>query len=145
LLDLNFIGYVEGFDLFNDGVDVVVCDGFVGNIVLKTAESLGSNIIQLLRQELSAAPVRKLGAWLARDAFRALKRRMDPEVYGGAVLMGLNGVVIKAHGSSRERAIASAVRVAAQEIQHDLNHILISSIAVANEKLAIAHVSTPSE
>ena len=70
---------------------------------------------------------------------------MDPEVYGGAVLMGLNGVVIKAHGSSRERAIASAVRVAAQELQHDLNHILISSMAIANEKLANADVSMPSE
>jgi glycerol-3-phosphate acyltransferase PlsX len=145
LLDLNFIGYVEGFDLFNDGVDVVVCDGFVGNIVLKTAESLGSNIIRMLKQELTATPIRKLGAWLARGGFRGLRRRMDPEVYGGAVLMGLNGVVIKAHGSSRERAIASAVRVAAQELQHDLNHILISSMAIANEKLANADVSMPSE
>jgi len=145
LLDLNFIGYVEGFDLFNDGVDVVVCDGFVGNIVLKTAESLGSNIIRMLKQELTATPIRKLGAWLARGGFRGLRRRMDPEVYGGAVLMGLNGVVIKAHGSSRERAMASAVRVAAQEIQHDLNQILISSIAIANEKLASADVSMPSE
>ena len=145
LLDLNFTGYVEGFDLFNDGVDVAVCDGFVGNIVLKTAESLSLNIMRLLKQELSATPIRKLGAWLARGGFRALKRRMDPEVYGGAVLMGLNGVVIKAHGSSRERAIASAVRVATQEIQHDLNHILISSIAAANEKLALADISTPSE
>jgi glycerol-3-phosphate acyltransferase PlsX len=145
LLDLNFIGYVEGFDLFNDGVDVVVCDGFVGNIVLKTAESLGSNIIRMLKQELTATPIRKLGAWLARGGFRGLRRRMDPEVYGGAVLMGLNGVVIKAHGSSRERAMASAVRVAAQEIQHDLNQILISSMAIANEKLASADVSMPSE
>ena len=145
LLDLNFTGYVEGFDLFNDGVDVAVCDGFVGNIVLKTAESLSLNIMRLLKQELSATPIRRLGAGLARGGFRALKRRMDPEVYGGAVLMGLNGVVIKAHGSSRERAIASAVRVATQEIQHDLNHILISSIAAANEKLALADISTPSE
>jgi glycerol-3-phosphate acyltransferase PlsX len=138
MLDLNFIGYVEGFDLFNDGVDVVVCDGFVGNIVLKTAESLGSNILRLLKQELSATPVRKFGAWVARNGFRGLKKRMDPEVYGGAVLLGLNGVVIKAHGSSRERAIASAVRVAAQEIQHDLNHVLINRIAKANETLANA-------
>jgi len=136
LLDLNFVGYVEGFDLFNDGVDVVVCDGFIGNIVLKTAESLGSNIIRLLKQELTASPVRKLGAWLARGGFRGLKQRMDPEVYGGAVLMGLNGIVIKAHGSSRERAIASAVRVAAEEIKHDLNHTLVAQIARANTTLA---------
>jgi glycerol-3-phosphate acyltransferase PlsX len=136
LLDLNFVGYVEGFDLFNDGVDVVVCDGFIGNIVLKTAESLGSNIIRLLKQELTASPVRKLGAWIARGGFRGLKQRMDPEVYGGAVLMGLNGIVIKAHGSSRERAIASAVRVAAQEIKHDLNQTLVAQIARANIALA---------
>ncbi len=135
LLDLNFVGYVEGFDLFNDGVDVVVCDGFIGNIVLKTAESLGSNIIRLLKQELTASPVRKLGAWIARNGFRGLRQRMDPEVYGGAVLLGLNGVVIKAHGSSRERAIASAVRVAAQEIKHDLNHTLVAKMARANTVL----------
>ena len=135
LLDLNFVGYVEGFDLFNDGVDVVVCDGFIGNIVLKTAESLGSNIIRLLKQELTASPVRKLGAWIARGGFRGLRQRMDPEVYGGAVLMGLNGIVIKAHGSSRERAIASAVRVAAEEIKHDLNHTLVAQMARANTTL----------
>jgi glycerol-3-phosphate acyltransferase PlsX len=143
LLDLNFIGYVEGFDLFNDGVDVVVCDGFVGNIVLKTAESLGSNILFLLKRELMATPLRKFGAWLARGGFRALKKRMDPEVYGGAVLLGLNGVVIKAHGASRERSIASAIRVAAQEINHDLNHVLAKRIAQANTVLAAQSAAVP--
>ena len=143
LLDLNFIGYVEGFDLFNDGVDVVVCDGFVGNIVLKAAESLGTNIGRLLKKELTANPLRKLGAVLLRGGLRDLKRRIDPEVYGGAVLMGLNGVVIKAHGSSRERAIASAVRVAAEEIKHNLNQILTNRIASANERLT-SEVVTPS-
>jgi glycerol-3-phosphate acyltransferase PlsX len=143
LLDLNFIGYVEGFDLFNDGVDVVVCDGFVGNIVLKTAESLGSNILFLLKRELMATPLRKFGAWLARGGFRALKKRMDPEVYGGAVLLGLNGIVIKAHGASRERSIASAIRVAAQEINHDLNHVLAKRIAQANTVLAAQSASVP--
>jgi glycerol-3-phosphate acyltransferase PlsX len=136
LLDLNFVGYVEGFDLFNDGVDVVVCDGFVGNIVLKTAESLGSNILRLLKQELTATPIRKLGAWIARDGFRGLRKRMNPEDYGGAIFIGVNGVVIKAHGSSSERAFASAVRVAAREIQHNLNQILITHITRANKKLA---------
>jgi glycerol-3-phosphate acyltransferase PlsX len=117
-------------------VDVVVCDGFVGNIVLKTAESLGSNIIGLLKKELTASPIRKLGAWIARNGFRGLKQRMDPEVYGGAVLLGLNGLVIKAHGGSKERAIASAVRVAAEEIKHDMNHTLVAQIAAANAILA---------
>ena len=136
-LDLNFIGYVEGFDLFNDAVDVVVCDGFVGNIVLKTAESLSRAIGHILKTELQAHPVRQLGALLAKGAFTALKRRMDPEVYGGAAILGLNGVVIKAHGSSRERAIASAIRVAAEEIGHGINQTLAQDIARANAKLAV--------
>ena len=135
-LDLNFIGYVEGFDLFNDGVDVVVCDGFIGNIVLKTAESLSRALGHMLKSEISVSPLRQFGALLAKGAFNGLKRRVDPEVYGGAALLGLNGVVIKAHGSSRERAIASAVRVAAQEIKHNLNHTLIAQIARANARLA---------
>ena len=137
-LDMNFIGYVEGFDLFDDAVDVVVTDGFTGNIVLKTAEGLSRTIGQLLKQQLTANPLRQLGAALARGAFRGLKQRMDPEVYGGAVVVGLNGVVIKAHGSARERAIANALRVAAQEIKHNLNQTLAAEIACANAALAPA-------
>jgi glycerol-3-phosphate acyltransferase PlsX len=136
LLDLNFIGYVEGFHLFDDAVDVVVADGFTGNVVLKTAESLGYAMIQMLKAELMATPVRRFGAMLSQGAFRSLKRRLDPEVYGGAVLLGLNGNVIKAHGSSRERAIMSAIRVAAEEVQHGLTEVIARRIAVANERLA---------
>ena len=143
LLGLNFIGYVEGFDLFDDAVDVVVTDGFTGNVVLKTSESLSSTIGQLLKRELASHPIRQLGALLARGAFRALKQRLDPEVYGGAVLLGLNGVVIKAHGASRERAIANAIRVAAREISHDLNHMLAQQIAQANATLASMPRETP--
>jgi len=138
LLDLNFIGYVEGFDLFDDAVDVVVTDGFTGNIVLKTAESLSKTVGQMLKQQLMANPLRKLGAALAKGAFDGLKKRLDPEVYGGAVVLGLNGVVIKAHGSSRERAIANALRVAAQEIEHNMNQTLVGQIARANAALAPA-------
>lgn len=136
VLDLNFIGYVEGFDLFNDTVDVVVADGFTGNVVLKTAESLSSSMIKMLKVELTANPLRKIGAFLSQGAFRSLKSRLDPEVHGGAVLLGLNGNVIKAHGSSRERAIMGAVRVAAEEVQHGLNDIISRQIAVANQRLA---------
>ncbi len=136
LLDLNFIGYVEGFDLFNDGVDVVVADGFTGNVVLKTAESLGYAMMQMLKAELTANPLRKFGAVLSQGAFRSLKRRLDPEVYGGAVLLGLNGNVIKCHGSSRERAIMHAIRIATEEVQHGLNTTIIKQIALANERLA---------
>ena len=136
LLDLNFIGYVEGFDLFNDGVDVVVADGFTGNVVLKTAESLGYAMMQMLKAELTANPLRKFGAVLSQGAFRSLKRRLDPEVYGGAVLLGLNGNVIKCHGSSRERSIMHAIRIATEEVQHGLNTTIIKHIALANERLA---------
>lgn len=137
-LDLNFIGYVEGFDLFNDAVDVVVTDGFTGNVVLKTSESLGYAMMHLLKSELAANPIRKLGASLSMGAFRSIKHRLDPEVYGGAVLLGLNGIVVKAHGSSRERAIMSAIRVAAQEIQHGVNELISREIARANQKLTPA-------
>ena len=115
-LDLNFIGNVEGHDLFKDRVDVVVCDGFVGNIVLKTCESLATAMFSLLRRELTANPRRKLGALLAQNAFRAMRRKMDPEGSGGAPLLGFNGAVMKAHGSARERSIANAIRVASESI-----------------------------
>lgn len=144
MLDLNYIGYVEGFDLFNDAVDVVVADGFTGNVVLKTAESLSSAMIKMLKSELTANPLRKFGAFLSQGAFRSLKRRLDPEVHGGAVLLGLNGNVIKAHGSSRERAIMGAIRVAAEEVQHGLNDIISHQIAVANQRLATQTPATVS-
>ncbi len=140
-LDLNFIGYVEGFDLFDDAVDVAVTDGFTGNLVLKTAESLGRAMIHLLKAQLAANPMRKLGAALCQGAFRHLKQRIDPDVYGGAVLLGLNGIVIKAHGSSRELAIRSAMRVATEEISHGVNQMISLQIARANERLAAAETA----
>lgn len=143
-LDLNFIGYVEGFDLFEDAVDVVVADGFTGNVVLKTSESLGYAMMHLLRNELSATPLRKLGAMFSRGALRSIKHRLDPEVYGGAVLLGLNGIVVKAHGSSRERAMMNAIRVAAEEISHGVNQIISREIARANERLASAETAVSS-
>lgn len=135
-LNLDFIGYCEGFDLFNDGVDVVVCDGFTGNIVLKTCESLSKTFSRLLKNEVKANPVRVVGGALARGAFSALKRRLDPEVYGGAAVLGVNGIVIKAHGSSRERAFASAVRVATDEFGRGLKQMIAADIQQANQQIA---------
>ncbi|HWX22317.1 MAG TPA: phosphate acyltransferase PlsX [Candidatus Binatia bacterium] len=140
-LELNFIGNVEGHDLFKNHVDVVVCDGFVGNIVLKTCESLALGLFSMLKRELMASPRRQLGALLAQNAFRAIRRRMDPEVYGGAPLLGFNGAVLKAHGSARERAVASAIRVTTENLQHQVNQLIAQEIALANERLAI--VETP--
>jgi len=134
-LDLNFIGNVEGHDLFRNHVDVVVCDGFVGNIVLKTAESLALALFSMLKRELTANPRRQLGALLAHNAFRAIRRRMDPEVYGGAPLLGFNGAVLKAHGSARERAIASALRATLDNVQHQVNQTIAKEISCANERL----------
>ena len=142
-LDLNFIGNVEGHDLFKDHVDVVVCDGFVGNIVLKTCESLALAMFSMLKRELTQNTKRAIGAYLAKEAFRTIRRRMDPEVYGGAPLLGFNGAVFKAHGSAREKAIASAIRVAVEALQHQVNQTIISEIARANEKLAGAEQPLP--
>lgn len=134
-LDLNFIGNVEGHDLFRNKVEVVVCDGFVGNVVLKTCESLALAMFSMLKRELTANPRRQLGALLAQNAFRAIKRRMDPEGFGGAPLLGFNGTVMKAHGSARERAIANAIRVTTENIQHHVHQNIVQEIARANEHL----------
>ena len=134
-LDLNFIGNIEGHDLFKDHVDVVVCDGFVGNVVLKTAESLAVAMFSMLKRELMRNPKRQIAAYLAKNAFHAIRRRMDPEVYGGAPLLGFNGMVFKAHGSARERAIASALRVTTEAVQHRVNEIIAREIARANQQL----------
>ena len=135
-LDLNFIGNVEGHDLFKDRVDVVVCDGFVGNIVLKSVESLAVAMFSMLKRELMHTAQRQLGAYLAKGAFQSIRRRMDPEVYGGAPLLGFNGLVFKAHGSARERAVASAIRVTAATVKNQINQIIAREIAAANLKLA---------
>jgi glycerol-3-phosphate acyltransferase PlsX len=142
-LDINFIGNVEGHDLFKSKVEVVVCDGFVGNIVLKTCESLAVGIFTMLKRELTASPHRQLGALLAQNAFRAIKRKMDPEAYGGASLLGFNGAVLKAHASARERAIASAIGVTTQNLKHHVNEIIAREVARANERLGIGSSSLP--
>jgi len=141
LLELNFIGNVEGHDLFKDRVDVVVCDGFVGNIVLKTCESLAVAMFSMLKTELTASARRQLGALLAQNAFRAIRRRLDPEVHGGAPLLGFNGAVLKAHGSARERAIASAIRVTIDNLQHKVNQLIAQEIGLANERLGLAETT----
>lgn len=141
LIDLNFIGNVEGHDLFHNKVDVVICDGFVGNIVLKTIESFARGLVGWLKKELSQNPKRILGALLAKNALRTIKRRMDPDAYGGAPLLGLNGNVMKAHGSARERAIMNAIRVSTEAVQHQINQVFRDEIERANERLAEVRTS----
>lgn len=143
LVDFNFIGNVEGHDLFNNRVDVVVCDGFVGNVVLKTCESMARSLMGWLKRELTRNPKRRIGALLAKNAFRTIAHRMDPDAYGGAPLLGINGHVMKAHGSARERAIMNAIRVTRETIQHQISHLIREDIARANERLAEAKVTVP--
>jgi len=142
-VELNFVGNVEGYDLFRDRVDVVICDGFVGNIVLKTMEAMAKDLFGYLRAELLKTPLRRLGGLLARGTFGTIARRLDPDAYGGAPLLGLNASVMKAHGSSRERAIMNAVRVTTETIEHHINQVICREIARANERLASAKLMTP--
>jgi glycerol-3-phosphate acyltransferase PlsX len=135
--NLNFIGYVEGTAIFADTVDVVVTDGFVGNIVLKTAEGLGKTILHILKSELTASPIRKFGALLAREGFRTLKKKMDPEAHGGARIVGLNGTVVKVHGSASERVVANALRQIAETASQHLNERIAAAIAGAQQPNAV--------
>ncbi|MDB6053318.1 MAG: Phosphate acyltransferase [Verrucomicrobiales bacterium] len=141
LLDLNFIGNVEGHDLFENRVEVVVCDGFVGNIVLKTMESIATAMLHWLKDELYKNPRRMMGAMLAKNAFKTIKKRMDPESSGGAPLLGLNGTVMKAHGSAREKAIMNAIRMATESAQLKVNHIIREDVARANAVFPVEAVS----
>jgi len=125
---LNFRGNVEGHDLFRGETDVVVCDGFMGNVVLKTAESVAHAIGAWLKQELVRNPIRMMGALLLRNGLREMKRRMDPEMYGGAPLLGVNGVSIITHGASSRRAIYHAIRVTAEAVGHNVNQHIVEEI-----------------
>lgn len=137
---INYVGPIEGFQVFRNQVDVVVCDGFVGNTLLKTWESLSKFITGLLKDELRKTPVRAAGAFLARGAFATLKARMNPDVYGGAPLLGVRGNVLKAHGSSNRHAWASAIRAANQIVRQDLYHRIENDVAEANR---LAHAPAP--
>jgi glycerol-3-phosphate acyltransferase PlsX len=140
-LNLNFVGNIEGHDLFENRVEVVVCDGFVGNIVLKTIESFAKGMVGWLKAELSKNPKRMLGAMLAKNALRSIKKRMDPEAYGGAPILGLNGHVMKAHGSAKERSIMNAIRVATESIENKVNFSIASEVAEANKLLPVESLS----
>lgn len=133
---LNFRGNIEGHDLFEYPVDVVVVDGFVGNVLLKTCESLASAIFKWLKHELKKTPVRLAGAYLAQGAFRAIKDKTNYEEYGGSVLLGVNGVCIIAHGSSTPLAIKNALRVAAESIEQQVNPHIIEEIRRYHETTA---------
>jgi glycerol-3-phosphate acyltransferase PlsX len=132
---INYVGLIEGFQLFNNEVDVVVTDGFTGNVILKTCESLWKMLKEMLKGEVKKNPVRMAGALLLKGGLTSAKDRLDPKQYGGAPLLGLRGTVLKAHGSSNRIAIANAIRIAGTAIEHNLSSHTVSAIATANEIL----------
>lgn len=109
---INYVGLIEGFQLFENQVDVVVCDGFVGNILLKSLESIAKKLKGFLRRELFKNPFRIFGCLFASGALRTIRKKLSAEKYGGAPLLGLNGSVFKAHGSSNRQAICHAILIA---------------------------------
>lgn len=136
---VNYAGLIEGFQIFENVVDVVVCDGFVGNIVLKACESLSKLIGSFLDEELKRNALRKTGALLSMGAFRGLKQRINPEQFGGAPLLGLNRNVIKAHGSSNRNHVSGAIKIALDLVQHDMIGQMLEDVKGANEILRPFH------
>ncbi len=125
---LNFVGNIEGHDLFTGDCDVMVCDGLVGNIALKVSESTAHAFVELLKRGFSAGPLSKLSALLGKGVFTSLKKKMDYAEYGGAPLLGINGICIIGHGSSSAKAIKNAIRVAGKEISEGVNQHIIEKV-----------------
>jgi len=128
-LPLNFVGNVEGRDLFNGKVDVIVADGFVGNVALKISEGVAGLVRTVLKESLKATITRQVGYMLSRSAFSDFKKRIDHTEYGGAPLLGVKGVCIITHGSSNANAIKNAVRVAAEFSERRINSSIEQGLA----------------
>ena len=128
-VNLNFIGNVEGRDIYNGRADVIVCDGFTGNVALKTSEGLIEAMLTLMKEELTRNMKARLGAALSRQAFRRLKKRLDYSEYGGAPLLGLRGASIICHGRSNGNAIKNAIRVAKDFAEHRVDAILADELS----------------
>ncbi len=135
-LPMNFVGNVEGRDLYNGKADVLVCDGFVGNVALKISEGMVETVRFLLKQSLQATISSQVGYLLSRKAFADFKKRLDYSEYGGAPLLGIKGVCIISHGSSNANAIKNAVRVAMEFANSKMNCVIEERIAGANKILS---------
>src|SRR5690348_1964761 len=134
LLPLDFVGNVEGRDLYNGHVDVIVCDGFVGNVALKISEGLVDTVRYLLKESLRATITRQVGFLLSRRAFEDFKKRLDYSEYGGAPLLGIKGVSIVSHGSSNANAIKNAIRVAAEFARGHINSKIEHGLAAIQHR-----------
>ncbi|CAI8304397.1 MAG: Phosphate acyltransferase [Opitutia bacterium UBA7350] len=142
---INYQGLIEGFQIFEGEVDVIVCDGFIGNILLKSSEALFSFVGNTIKDELRRNAKRMLGAALAKSAFSDMRNRLSPDHHAGAPLLGLKGNLLKSHGSSNYVAIANAIRIASEIVRHDLLDTIQSDILKANSLLLELSESTPAE
>jgi glycerol-3-phosphate acyltransferase PlsX len=146
-VDINFQGFVEGDDIAKGTVDVVVTDGFTGNIALKTGEGTARLVGQLLREALTSGPLAQLGALIAYPALRKLRTRMDPGTFNGALFLGLNGLVVKSHGSANGRGYAAAIGVAEKLARSHYREEVVSNIerlSKANANAAAAAAAAAS-
>ncbi|OHE70613.1 MAG: phosphate acyltransferase PlsX [Verrucomicrobia bacterium GWC2_42_7] len=130
---IDYKGLIEGFQVFDNHVDVIVCDGFVGNIVLKACESLINNMKSYLKKRLQENPLRWMGALLAMGAFKDMKKQFSTERYAGSPLLGLKGIVVKAHGSSNRHAIMHAIHLTHKMLHREMNNRMLADIQTAND------------
>ncbi|GHS88209.1 phosphate acyltransferase [Campylobacterota bacterium] len=127
-LGLNFVGNAEGGDVFNGHFDVIVCDGFVGNVLLKTSEGVAKSIIELLKTNVKKSPIAMIGAALMKGALRNLKKQMDYDEYGGAPLIGVNGAAIISHGKSSPKAVQNACLQAIRFVESGVNPQIVANL-----------------
>jgi glycerol-3-phosphate acyltransferase PlsX len=144
---LNYVGYTEGRDIYNGRIDVVICDGFVGNVVLKVSEGLAEAIGLMLRKELSSRLLSKVGYLLAKPALKAFRKKVDYAEYGGAPLLGIQGTAMICHGSSSPRAIKNAVKMAHDSVVRQVNKKVAERLEVIraerNDDPAAADIIVP--
>jgi glycerol-3-phosphate acyltransferase PlsX len=131
--DINYVGFVEAHDIFSDKVDVVVTDGFTGNVALKSMEGAARLIADLMREEFTRTPLRKLGALAARPAINALRARMDPRRYNGATMVGFKGIVIKSHGGTDLFGFQRAIEAAVLEARNDVTARIAQRLGAARD------------
>ncbi len=132
---LNYVGYVEGRDVYRGDVDVIVTDGFVGNVVLKLSEGLVESVIDMLKKEIMSSISSKIGYFLARAAFKKLKKRIDYAEYGGAALLGINGLCVIGHGRSNAKAIKNAIIKAHKSMEGEVNAHIVEEICARSSSL----------
>lgn len=135
---LNYIGNIEGRDIPMGKADVIVCDGFVGNVVLKFGEGLAEAIIKLIKKELQGHPMAMLGGLLVKGVLKTIKKKVDPAEYGGAPLLGVQGISIVSHGGSSEFAIKNALRVAAELVRDNINMHIRNQLKNTSEHIVLA-------